>query len=97
MAIAPAAAGEAKRIDHICIGMANFNAPALKTSLGGAGFKVRESDLGVFVEDPDGTSIQIWVDESWKQLREHLAGYRAQAGSPVSSARNAPYCYSNRR
>ena len=69
MAIAPAAAGEAKRIDHIGIGIANFNASTLKTSLEGAGFKVRESDLGLFVGDPDGTSIQIWADESWKQLR----------------------------
>ena len=69
MAIAPAAAGEAKRIDHIGFGIANFNAPTLKTSLEGAGFKVRESDLGLFVEDPDGTSIQLWADESWKQLR----------------------------
>src|SRR6476646_7963420 len=69
MAIAPAAAGEAKRIDHIGIGIASFNASTLKTSLEAAGFKVRESDLGLFVEDPDGTSIQLWADESWKQLR----------------------------
>jgi len=69
MAIAPAAAGEAKRIDHIGIGIANFNASTLNTSLEGAGFKVRESDLGLFVGDPDGTSIQLWADESWKQLR----------------------------
>ena len=69
MAIAPAAAGEAKRIDHVGIGITNFNASTLKTSLEGAGFKVRESDLGLFVEDPDGTSIQLWADESWKQLR----------------------------
>src|ERR1041384_5193444 len=33
MAIAPVAAGEAKRIDHMGIGVANFNATALKTSL----------------------------------------------------------------
>ena len=69
MAIAPAAAGDAKRIDHIGIGIANFNGPALKPSLEGAGFKVRESDLGLFLEDPDGASVQIWADESWKQLR----------------------------
>src|SRR6478672_13234865 len=30
MAIAPAAAGEAKRIDHVGIGIENFNAPAMK-------------------------------------------------------------------
>jgi catechol 2,3-dioxygenase-like lactoylglutathione lyase family enzyme len=69
MAIAPAAAGEAKRIDHIGIGIANFNESTLKTSLERAGFKVRESNLGLFVGDPDGTSIQIWEDESWKQLQ----------------------------
>src|ERR1044072_7497354 len=69
MAIAPAADGEAKRIDHIGIGIANFDQSALKTSLEGQGFKVRDSDLGLFVVDPDGTSIQIWADESWKQLR----------------------------
>jgi len=69
VAIAPAAAGEAKRIDHVGIGIANFDAPAVKTSLEGAGMKVRDSDLGLFVADPDGTSIQIWADESWKQLR----------------------------
>src|SRR5258708_23689855 len=32
MAIAPAAAGEAKRSDHFGIGIENFNAPTLKTS-----------------------------------------------------------------
>src|SRR4051812_42080383 len=81
MAIAPAAAGEAKRIHHIGIGIAGFNASALKTSLEGAGFKVRESDVGVFIEDPDGASIQIWADESWKQLRnaEPDAGPKQEA------------------
>jgi hypothetical protein len=96
MAIAPAAAGEAKRIDHIGIGIANFNASTLKTSLEGAGFKVRESNLGLFVADPDGTSLQIWVDESWKQLR-NSARYRVKAGGSVSSARDAPRCDSNQR
>src|ERR1041384_1515813 len=51
MAIAPAAAGEAQHIDHIGIGIVNFDASALKTSLEGAGFKVRASDLGLFVAD----------------------------------------------
>lgn len=69
MAIAPPAAGQTPRIDHFAIGIANFNASTLKTSLEAAGFKVRESDVGLFIEDPDGTSIQMWSDESWKQLR----------------------------
>jgi len=53
----------------LAFGIANFNASTLKTSLEGVGFRVRESNLGLFVADPDGLSIQIWVDESWRQLR----------------------------
>jgi len=68
MAIAPAAAGEAKRIDHFGLGIENFNAPTMKSALEKAGIKVRESNVGLFVADPDGTSIQIWSDQSWKQL-----------------------------
>src|SRR5207248_9705762 len=44
MAIAPAEAGEAKRIDHFSIGIENFDAP--KSSLEKAGLKVRESNVG---------------------------------------------------
>src|SRR3954470_11607122 len=69
MAIAPAAAGEAKRIDHLGIGIENFNAPEMKSSLEKAGLKVRESNVGLFVTDPDGTSVQIWSDQSWNQLK----------------------------
>src|SRR5947207_2861823 len=68
MAIAPAAAGEANRIDHFSIGIENFNAPSMKSSLEKAGLQVRESNVGLFVTDPDGTSVQIWADQSWKQL-----------------------------
>src|SRR5438128_689049 len=68
MAIAPAAAGEAKRIDHVGIGIENFDGPSMKSSLEKAGLKVRESNVGLFLTDPDGTSVQIWADQSWKQL-----------------------------
>jgi len=70
MAMAPAAAGEAKRIDHFGVGVENFNAPSLKSALEKAGFAVRESNLGLFLTDPDGTSIQLWADQSWKLLRD---------------------------
>src|SRR5262249_30854377 len=80
-AIAPAAAGEAKRIDHLSIGIANFNAPAMKGSLEKAGFKVRESNVGLFVTDPGGVSIQIWDDQSWRKLNNAApeAGLKMQA------------------
>jgi catechol 2,3-dioxygenase-like lactoylglutathione lyase family enzyme len=68
MAIAPAAAGASKRIDHFGVGIENFNAASMKSSLENAGLKVRESNVGLFITDPDGTSVQIWADQSWKLL-----------------------------
>jgi catechol 2,3-dioxygenase-like lactoylglutathione lyase family enzyme len=40
----------------------------MKSALEKAGLEVRESNVGLFVTDPDGTSVQIWTDQSWKQL-----------------------------
>ena len=37
----------------------------MKQSLEKAGLQVRESNVGLFVTDPDGTSVQIWADQSW--------------------------------
>jgi catechol 2,3-dioxygenase-like lactoylglutathione lyase family enzyme len=68
MAIAPAPAGEPKRIDHFAVGIENFEQASMKRSLENAGMKVRESNVGLFVLDPDGNSIQIWADQSWKLL-----------------------------
>jgi catechol 2,3-dioxygenase-like lactoylglutathione lyase family enzyme len=68
LAIAPAAAGQAPHVNHCCIGIENFNAAAVKSTLESAGMKVRESDVGLFVTDPDGNSIQIWADRSWNLL-----------------------------
>src|SRR5499427_3307977 len=39
MAIAPAAAGEAKRIDHFALGIENFDATSMKSALEKAGSK----------------------------------------------------------
>src|SRR5262249_142282 len=68
MAIAPAAPREPKPIDHVGLCIGNFNGPSSKSPLEKAGLKVRESNVGLFVTDPDGTSVQIWADQSWKQL-----------------------------
>src|SRR5215469_9809990 len=68
LAIAPAAAGQAPRINHFSIGIENFSAASVKSTLEGAGMKVRESNVGLFVTDPDGNSIQIWADRSWNLL-----------------------------
>jgi catechol 2,3-dioxygenase-like lactoylglutathione lyase family enzyme len=69
MSIAPAPAGEGKRIDHFAIGIANFNAAAMKTALTGAGFQVQGGGDSLFVTDPDGTRVQIVADQSWKGIQ----------------------------
>ena len=69
ISIAPAPAGEAKRIDHFAIGIENFNAAALKTAIEKTGIKVTGGNDGLFVVDPDGTRVQIVAAESWKQIK----------------------------
>jgi catechol 2,3-dioxygenase-like lactoylglutathione lyase family enzyme len=68
LAIAPVAAGQAPHINHFSVGIENFNPASVKSALEGAGIKVRESDVGLFVTDPDGNSVQIWADRSWNLL-----------------------------
>src|SRR5258705_13412417 len=60
IAIAPAAAGEGKRIDHVGIGIENFDEPRMKRTLEKAGLAVREANVGPFGTDPDGTRGQTW-------------------------------------
>ena len=69
LSIAPAAAGEAKRIDHFAIGIENFNAAALKSAIEKTGIKVTGGNDGLFVVDPDGIRVQIVAAESWKQIK----------------------------
>ena len=69
LSIAPAPAGEPKRIDHFAIGIENFNAPALKSAIEKAGLKVTGGNDGLFVVDPDGIRVQIVAADSWKQIK----------------------------
>ena len=68
LAIAPVASGQTPGINHFAIAIENFNAAGMKTALQGAGIPVREQDAGLFVTDPDGNSIQLGADQSWKLL-----------------------------
>ena len=70
MAIIPAAAGEAKRIDHFAIGVQDFNAISTKSAVERAGLKVLDATGGYMVTDPDGTRVQIVADQSWKQIKD---------------------------
>lgn len=69
LAIAPPTRPEQTiRIDHLSVGVSNYNGASIKASLEKAGIEVRESKFGLFVADPDGTSVQIWSDDSWNEL-----------------------------
>jgi catechol 2,3-dioxygenase-like lactoylglutathione lyase family enzyme len=70
LAIAPAATGQSPHINHFSVGIPNFNSASMKSALEAAGMKCRESDVGLFVTDPDGNSVQIWADGSWKLLND---------------------------
>ena len=54
LAIAPVAAGQSPHINHFAIGIEDFNAASLKVGLEGVGIKVRESNVGLMMADPDG-------------------------------------------
>jgi catechol 2,3-dioxygenase-like lactoylglutathione lyase family enzyme len=70
LAIASAPAGQAPRINHLAVGVANFNAAAIRTALDAVGIKAAESEGELFVTDPDGNRIQICADQSWKLLNK---------------------------
>ena len=72
MAIAPAESGKPKCIDHFALGIQDFDTSEMRRTLEKAGMKVRESNVGLFVTDPDGISVQIWADQSWKLLSNAL-------------------------
>jgi catechol 2,3-dioxygenase-like lactoylglutathione lyase family enzyme len=65
-AIAPAPAGEPRRVDHYCPGIQGFQAGGVKSKLEQAGIAARETGVGLYVTDPDNMSVQLWDDESWK-------------------------------
>ncbi|HZS49918.1 MAG TPA: VOC family protein [Bryobacterales bacterium] len=85
--IAPAASGQAVRIDHYCAGIDDFQGNALKSSLASAGIPVRGSGGGLFVTDPDGTSLQLMADGSWTHLGSNAGPETGLSGEPLFRAR----------
>ena len=86
MAIAPAEAGKPKCIDHFALGIQDFDALEMRRILEKAGMKVRDSNVGLFVNDPDGISVQIWADQSYKLLSNALPD-TGPARDPLFKAR----------
>lgn len=65
----PSPGRAAQAIDHLCIGVVNFDVDAAKRALDQMGIQYREvTGYGLFVPDPDGTLLQIWAENSWSRL-----------------------------
>jgi len=69
IAIAPPAQGQAaRRVDHICAGIVGFSQPDAKNYLDERGISSRETNVGRYLTDPDGIQVQLWAENSWKEL-----------------------------
>ena len=69
LSIAPAPAGQAIRIDHVCAGVENVEMVAsLKSAAERAGLPVKGSASDFTIADPDGTSLQISPNNAWPNM-----------------------------
>ena len=69
LSIAPAATGQAIRIDHLCAGVANVEmVAAAKTALENAGITVKGSNRDFTIIDPDGVNFQVAPDNAWPKM-----------------------------
>src|SRR5207253_812953 len=59
LSIAPAAAGQAIRIDHVCAGVENVAMAAAKTAMERAGISIKGTDRDFTIADPDGVVLQV--------------------------------------
>ena len=84
IAIAPPAQGQvARRVDHICAGIVGFSQADTKSYLDERGISSRETNVGRYVTDPDGIQIQLWTENSWKELSNASPEAAAGAEAPV--------------
>ena len=69
LSIAPAAAGQAIRIDHICAGVENVAiVSAAKTAVESAGLAVKGSNRDFTIIDPDGVNFQVAPNNAWPKM-----------------------------
>src|SRR5580704_9160363 len=69
IAIAPPSQGQAaRRVDHICAGIVGFSQAGAKSYLDERGIPSRETNVGRYVTDPDGIQVQLWTENSWREL-----------------------------
>jgi catechol 2,3-dioxygenase-like lactoylglutathione lyase family enzyme len=69
LSIAPAAAGQTIRIDHICAGVANVEmVAAAKAAVESAGITVKGLNRDFTIIDPDGVNIQVAANNAWPKM-----------------------------
>jgi len=87
LSIAPAAAGQAIRIDHACAGVKDLEAVAgLKTAAEKEGLPLKGSSRDFTISDPDGTNIQVSPNNSWPQM-PNATPEPGRAGEPMFRVR----------
>src|SRR5205823_8630690 len=69
LSIAPAAAGQAIRIDHVCAGVENVEmVAAAKIAMETAGLAVKGSNRDFMITDPDGVHFQVAPNNAWPKM-----------------------------
>ncbi len=69
LSIAPAPAGQAIRIDHVCAGVANIETvAAAKAAVESAGIMVKGSTRDFTIIDPDGVNLQVAPNNAWPKM-----------------------------
>jgi len=69
LSIAPAAAGQAIRIDHVCAGVQNAEiVAAAKKAVESAGLPVKGSNRDFTITDPDGIQFQVASNNVWPKM-----------------------------
>ena len=92
IAIAPPAQGQAaRRVDHICAGIVGFSQAGAKSYLDERGISSRETNVGRYVTDPDGIQVQLWTENSWKELSNASPERGRRRSFGVSSSWTGPY------
>jgi catechol 2,3-dioxygenase-like lactoylglutathione lyase family enzyme len=83
LSIAPAAAGQAIRIDHVCAGVENVAmVAAARTAMQRAGLPIKGTDRDFTIADPDGVTFQVAPNNAWPKM-PNAAPEAGGAGEPA--------------
>ncbi len=76
---------DAPKIDHVCLGVENFNIDEVHAYLTAQGLTYRDYPSGrdTGVNDPDGTRLQLSSADGWTSLAAQTASPEPRPGTPI--------------